>query len=110
MVGLGSFLFGVMTAVLATPCTAPFMGAAAAWAVKQPGLTTLATFSAIGVGMSLPYLFLSAFPQLVERMPKTGPASELIKQIMGLLLLAAASYFIGAGISDLAEEHLATRQ
>lgn len=101
--GLGSFLFGVMTAVLATPCTAPFMGAAAAWAVKQPGLTTLATFSAIGVGMSLPYLFLSAFPQLVERMPKTGPASELIKQIMGLLLLAAASYFIGAGISDLAE-------
>ncbi len=101
--GLGSFLFGVMTAVLATPCTAPFMGAAAAWAVKQTALTTLTTFSAIGIGMSIPYLFLSAFPQLVERMPKTGPASELIKQIMGLLLLAAASYFIGAGISDLAE-------
>lgn len=95
----GSFGFGIMTAVLSTPCTAPFMGAAAAWSVTQPRVTTLATFAAIGAGMALPYLALSAFPKLVDRMPRTGPASELIKQVMGLLMLAAAAYFIGVGVS-----------
>ncbi len=97
----GSFGFGVMTAVLSTPCTAPFMGAAAAWATLQPAAVTLATFSAIGVGMASPYLLLAAFPQLVARVPRTGPGSELLKQIMGLLMLAAAAYFVGVGLSTI---------
>ncbi len=97
----GSFGFGIMTAVLSTPCTAPFMGSAAAWAATRDASTALATFAAIGGGMAAPYLVLSAFPILVERMPRTGPASELIKQTMGLLMLAAAAYFIGVGISSL---------
>ncbi len=97
----GSFLFGIMTAVLATPCTAPFMGAAMAWAATKPAAVTLVTFASIGVGMSLPYLVLSAFPQLTDRMPKAGPASELIKQVMGLLMLAAATYFVGVGLSGM---------
>src|SRR5437899_8502682 len=92
----GSFFFGMMTAVLSTPCTAPFMGAAAAWATTQNRAVTTATFGAIGLGMALPYLALSAFPASVQRLPKTGPASELIKQTMGLLLLAAGTYFLGA--------------
>jgi thiol:disulfide interchange protein DsbD len=77
------------------------MGAAAAWAATQTPLITLATFAAIGGGMALPYLLLSAFPHLVDRMPKAGPASELIKQVMGLFMLAAAAYFLGVGISAL---------
>ena len=97
----GSFALGVLAAVLSTPCTAPFMGAAAAWAATQMPLTTLVTFAAIGGGMALPYLILSAFPNLVDRMPKAGPASELIKQVMGLFMLAAAAYFLGVGISAL---------
>ena len=97
----GSFALGILAAVLSTPCTAPFMGAAAAWAATQTPLTTLTTFAAIGGGMALPYLILSAFPNLVDRMPKTGPASELIKQVMGLFMLAAAAYFLGVGISAL---------
>lgn len=97
----GSFGFGVMTAVLATPCTGPFMGAAAAWAATQQPVTTLSTFMAIGVGMALPYMVLSANPAWAQRLPRTGPASELIKQIMGLLMLAAAAYFAGVGISGL---------
>jgi thiol:disulfide interchange protein DsbD len=97
----GSFLFGIMTAVLATPCTAPFMGAAIAWAALEPPAITLITFAAIGFGMSLPYLLLAAFPGLTDKMPKAGPASELIKQVMGLLMLAAAAYFIGVGLSGL---------
>jgi thiol:disulfide interchange protein DsbD len=97
----GSFGLGILAAVLSTPCTAPFMGAAAAWAATQTPLTTLTTFAAIGGGMALPYLILSAFPNLVDRMPKAGPASELIKQVMGLFMLAAAAYFLGVGISAL---------
>lgn len=97
----GSMGFGVMTAVLSTPCTAPFMGSAAAWATTQPSGLTLATFAAIGLGMALPYIVLSAFPGLVEKMPRTGPASEVIKQVMGLLMLAAAMYFLGVGWSAL---------
>jgi thiol:disulfide interchange protein len=95
----GSFGFGVMIAVLSTPCTAPFMGAAAAWAAAQSPALTLSTFMAIGVGMAMPYLVLAAYPQLTNRMPKAGPASELIKQVMGLLMLAAAAYFLGTGLS-----------
>ncbi len=97
----GSFGFGVMTAVLSTPCTAPLMGAAAAWAATQKPGVTLATFAAIGLGMALPYFILSANPKLVDALPRTGPGSELLKQVMGLLMLAAAAFFVGAGISGM---------
>jgi thiol:disulfide interchange protein len=97
----GSFALGILAAILSTPCTAPFMGAAAAWAATQAPLAILSTFSSIGAGMALPYLILSAAPSLVKRMPKTGPASALIKQVMGMFMLAAATYFIGVGISAL---------
>jgi thiol:disulfide interchange protein DsbD len=97
----GSFGLGILAAILSTPCTAPFMGAAAAWASTQASPTTLATFAAIGTGMALPYLVLSASPALVRKMPKTGPASVLIKQVMGLFMLAAAAYFIGVGLVSL---------
>ena len=97
----GSFGFGVMTAVLSTPCTAPMMGAAAAWATTQSPGITLATFFAIGAGMALPYIILSANPGLVDSLPRTGPGSELLKQVMGLLMLAAAAFFIGAGVTGM---------
>ena len=97
----GSFVFGIMTAILSTPCTAPLMGAAAAWATTQSPATVLTVFAAIGGGMALPYLILSAVPDLVKKMPRTGPASEVVKQVMGLLLLAAGAYFVGSGISGL---------
>ncbi|MBT4530711.1 MAG: hypothetical protein HOC27_05850 [Phycisphaerae bacterium] len=100
----GSFLFGVMTAVLSTPCTAPFMGAAAAWAATQSPILTLIVFGSIGFGMAFPYLILAAFPHLVEKMPRAGAASEVIKQVMGLLMLAAAAYFLGVGLSGLMQQ------
>ena len=100
----GSFLLGILTAILSTPCTAPFMGAAAAWAATQHPLTTLITFAFIGFGMAFPYLVLSACPRLVSKMPRTGPASVLIKQVMGFFMLAAAAYFIGTGVSGILAE------
>jgi len=75
------------------------MGAAAAWSATQPPAITMATFAAIGIGMALPYLLLSAFPSLVSRVPRAGPASELVKQVMGLLMLAAGAYFLGTGLA-----------
>jgi thiol:disulfide interchange protein DsbD len=98
---VGSFFFGVMAAVLSTPCTAPFMGAAIAGSVGQSAATVLSVFASIGAGMALPYLILSANPKWIARMPRTGPASVLLKQVMGLLMLAAAAYFVGVGVSGL---------
>lgn len=96
----GSFGFGIMTAVLATPCTAPFMGTALAGSTQlEKDWLVLAVFIAIGLGMGLPYLVLAAFPKLVEKVPRTGPGSELLKQVMGLLMLGAAAFFIGTGIN-----------
>ena len=98
----GSFVMGVMTAVLSTPCTAPLMGAAAGWAATSGSLpTVLGVFGTIGAGMASPYLLLSAYPQMARRMPRSGPASEVVKQVMGLLLLAAAAFFVGAGLNGL---------
>ncbi len=100
----GSFGFGLMTGVLSTPCTAPFMGAAAAWAATQAPYITIATFASIGVGMALPYLLLSANPNWIKKLPKTGPGSELLKQVMGIFILAVASFFLGIGLASLLAE------
>lgn len=97
----GSILFGVMTAVLSTPCTGPFMGAAAAWSASQPALITILVFGAIGVGMAVPYLILSAFPKFAEKLPSAGPVSVLVKQFLGLCLLAAGAYFLGIGLNGI---------
>ncbi len=93
----GSFVFGVMTAVLGLPCFGFVAGALVPAAITQGGVFVVVLFTSMGVGMALPYLVLSIFPQLVDKLPRTGPASELVKQIMALLLLAAAAYFIGSG-------------
>ena len=100
----GSFLFGVMTAVLGLPCFGFVAGALFAGAATLPPAVTLLIFGSIGVGMGAPYLVLSANPKMVDRIPRTGPASELVKQVMGLLLIAAAAYFVGSGLIVLVAE------
>ena len=100
----GSFLFGVMTAVLGLPCFGFVAGALFAGAATLPPVVTLLIFGSIGLGMGAPYLVLAAYPKLVDSIPRTGPASELVKQVMGLLLLAAAAYFIGSGLIGLIAE------
>lgn len=94
----GSFVFGIMTAVLGLPCFGFVAGALVPAAITQGTVFVIVLFTSMGVGMAAPYLMLAAFPRLIERLPKTGPASELVKQIMGLLLLAAAAYFVGSGL------------
>ena len=94
----GSFVFGIMTAVLGLPCFGFVAGALLAGAATLPPVVILVIFGSLGVGMALPYFVMAFNPKLVEKIPRTGPASELVKQVMGLLLLSASMYFIGAGI------------
>lgn len=84
----GSFLNGVTATIVATPCTAPFMGAALGFALTQPAMGILAIFSAIGLGMACPYVVLAANPALLRFVPKPGPWMETFKQFMGFLLFA----------------------
>lgn len=100
----GSFLFGVMTGVLGLPCFGFVAGALLPAAAAWSPYVVVSVFTAIGVGMASPYLLLAAKPGLIERVPRTGPASELVKQVMGLLLLAAAAYFVGSGLIGLVSE------
>lgn len=92
----GNFAYGIMTAILATPCTAPLLPPLLFWASNQPAGVGVPAVILVGVGMSLPYLLLSGVPELAQKFPRTGPVSELFKQMMGFLLLASAVYF-GAG-------------
>lgn len=92
---VGNFMWGGLTAVLSTPCTAPLFPPLLAWAIAQPLVSGFVTIIAVGVGMALPYLVLSAFPELARKFPRTGPFAELFKQMMGFLLLGSAAFFVG---------------
>ena len=85
---LNSFLSGVLAVVIASPCTAPFMGAALGYALAQPPIEALAVFVALGVGMALPYLALAWFPAWQRKLPKPGPWMVWLKQLLAIPLAA----------------------
>lgn len=91
---LGNFLLGVLTAVLSTPCTGPLLGATIAWAATRPAWLGLVTFVVMGLGMALPYALLIAFPRLIDRLPKAGPGGELLKQVLGILMIAVSVFLL----------------
>jgi len=90
----GSFMSGVTAAVVATPCTAPFMGSALGFALTQPNSVSLLIFAALGFGMAFPYLILSSVPGLLKFVPKPGQWMESLKQFMGFLLFATVIWLI----------------
>jgi thiol:disulfide interchange protein DsbD len=84
----GSFFQGLFATLLATPCTAPFLGSALGFAFGQSPAVILGMFIAVALGMSLPYLLLSARPGWRKWIPKPGMWMERLKQFMGFPLLA----------------------
>lgn len=90
----GSFFSGVLATIVATPCTAPFMGAALGFALTQPAWVSFLVFTALGVGMATPYLVLSRFPGWLSRIPKPGPWMESMKEGMGFIVLGFTLFLV----------------
>ncbi len=84
----GDFMTGVTATIVATPCTAPFMGTALGFAMLQPPFVTLLIFTFLALGMAFPYLLLSIFPAWLKYLPKPGKWMETLKQFMGFPLVA----------------------
>jgi thiol:disulfide interchange protein DsbD len=76
----GSFFTGVLAVIVASPCTAPFMGTALGYAATQPALAALAIFAALGLGMALPFLLLAWWPGFAAMLPRPGLWMEKLKQ------------------------------
>ena len=89
-----SFLTGVLAVVVASPCTAPFMGAALGYALIQPSGETIPIFLSLSLGFSLPYLLLAANPKLIDFLPKPGSWMVTLKEFFAFPMLATALWLL----------------
>lgn len=88
----GSFLTGALATLLATPCTASFLTVSVAFALTQGGLMIVLIYLMIGLGMSIPYLLLIVFPELLTFLPKPGAWMDKFKKILGFILILTAAW------------------
>ena len=91
---LGSFFTGALAALVATPCTAPFMGAAIGYALSQPWAVALTVMLFLGLGLAFPYLLLTWIPGLANRLPRPGVWMDRLKQLLAFPLYAAAAWLV----------------
>ena len=80
----GSFFTGVLAVIVATPCTAPFMGAAIGYALAQPAAVTFAVFTALALGLAAPYVALTLHPTWTRLLPKPGAWMEVLRQVISV--------------------------
>jgi thiol:disulfide interchange protein DsbD len=90
----GSFFAGVLATVVATPCTAPFMGASIGYALVQPFAVGLLVFLALGLGLALPFLVLACAPGLQRLLPRPGRWMETLKQLLAFPLYATVAWLV----------------
>lgn len=90
----GDFATGAFTAILATPCSAPFLGTAIAFALAGRGIDIVMVFTALGLGLSMPYLVLAVRPSLLRALPKPGPWMMIVKAALGLSLSITVAWLI----------------
>jgi thiol:disulfide interchange protein len=90
----GSFFTGVLATVVATPCTAPLMGAAIGFALAQPAPITFAIFTALGLGLAAPYLLLSFQPAWTRILPRPGAWMEIFKQLTAVIFFATVIWLV----------------
>jgi thiol:disulfide interchange protein len=102
----GSFFSGVLATVVATPCSAPFLGVAIGASMALPGHQFFPAFGAMALGLAAPYLILSLFPALVEKLPRPGAWMESFKQAMSFLLFATAGYLLWVYSGLIGQENL----
>ena len=89
-----SFFTGTLAVVVASPCTAPFMGAALGFALIQPDIFSYLVFLFLALGFALPYFLIALFPSLVDFLPKPGKWMESLKQLFGFMMFAAAIWLL----------------
>ncbi len=90
----GSFFSGLLATVVATPCSAPFLGSALPAAMSMPAMWMLVAMSFMAIGLSFPYIVIGAFPSLVRFLPRPGAWMESLKQGLSFLLFAAVAWLI----------------
>ncbi len=90
----GSFFTGVLAMIVATPCTAPFMGAAIGYALAHSAFVSFAVFSALALGLALPYLALAYFPGWARVLPKPGAWMEVLKQAVSIPIFATVIWLV----------------
>jgi thiol:disulfide interchange protein DsbD len=92
-----SLLEGLLAVVLATPCSAPFLGSAVGFAFASPAAATFAVFAAIGAGLAAPFLVVSFVPSAGRRLPRPGPWMLRLREALGLGLLASVAWLLWIG-------------
>jgi thiol:disulfide interchange protein len=103
----GAFFTGALAVIVATPCTAPFMGAAVGYAMTQPPAVTLAVFQALALGLAAPFLVLSVVPQAAKIMPKPGAWMNRLKEILAFPMYASAAWMVWVLAQQVGPEGLA---
>jgi len=89
-----SFWTGALAVIVASPCTAPFMGAALGYAIIQPSVVSMVVFIALAIGFALPYLILGWHPQLIAMLPKPGEWMEILKKFFAFPMFATSIWLL----------------
>ncbi len=89
-----SFMNGLLATILATPCSGPFLGATLTWTLTQSTSVIFAVFTSIGAGLAFPFLLISLFPSLLQKLPKGGNWSIIFERIIGFILIGSVIYFL----------------
>lgn len=89
-----SYLTGLVSTFLATPCSGPLLGGVLGWAFTQPLVILMVVFWAVGLGMALPYLLFCIWPNMARILPRPGPWMQVFERIVGFFLLGTALYLL----------------
>jgi suppressor for copper-sensitivity B len=103
----GHFFSGLFATLMATPCSAPFLGTAIGFALAQKAVFILAIFTGVGFGMALPYLLLAAVPGAARFLPRPGAWMDTVRGVMGFLLAAAAVWLFYVLSAQMSPERVA---
>lgn len=87
-----AFTSGLLATLLATPCSGPLLGGVLGWALQQPLNSLVATILSVGLGMAMPYCIMAFKPRLVNLLPKPGPWTLRLEQLLGFLLMGSVVY------------------
>lgn len=101
---VGSFINGIVASIMATPCSAPFLGSAAGFAMSAPAWQMIVIFMVIGAGLAFPFVLFSFVPAAGRLLPKPGAWMETFKQLMGFTLMGAAVWLFGVLVTQTSSE------